>query len=415
MMESLPNNNHEWHPDYTGRTAKKGRLTFEYYYAQVVGTSVDPNRAGCVQARISGVTDKWADKDQPWFAPQLTTGMQQVPQQGQWLLVKFIDGDINQGMYYGVSQTKGFLPEKYVSEYPDVAVLNMGESGYTYTHNRRTHTSTVKNPGNGSEATWNAAGEMTLTADSASSEESANQVSVLTEQTIDIFTCRPVGNPASGIRAGSEYLRVPHISTATIDALRGNGSAAVVTAKPVKDEETDGLPTKEIYGKDSTYEIPFMESPAAKRRAGKRNRRIIVGATGASPLAEFLSNYTDDNAKNCAHYLVGLGDGEPDVLSSLGSPSQAKNLGFIQCAEVSYDCTLGADMRGKPNLDAIGVMFYGNGELNDYQVGKLLDIVNHIKRTSDVDEVTVVAYRPPTPIDTRFVTYLKLKTYEGGY
>ena len=393
----------------------KGGLSFPYYYAQVVGTSVDPNRSGAVQARVSGVTDNWQDKDQPWFSPQLTTGMQQVPPKGHWLLVKFLDGDINQGMYFGVSQTKSFLPSQYISEYPDIAVLNMGESDYVYTHNRRSHTTTVKNPGNNSTFTWNAAGEVVLESANASDEPGIAPVSVLTECTIDIFTCMPVGRSDTAVRAGSEYMRVPHISRQTIDALRGNAGGTSATVKGVKDSENDGVLKKEIQGTANTYEIPFLESPAAKRRSGKKYRRIVIAATGKSPLAEFLSNYTDDNAKNCVHYLVGVADGDPDILSLLDKKSDALNKSFIQCADIAMDCTLGSDMRGKPNIDAVGIMFYGDGNLNKYQMEKFLDIVNHVKKSTGTDEVEVVAYQPPSLLDTRYFTYINMKSLEGMY
>ena len=403
---------------YMARPARadgKGGLNFPYYYAQVVGTSVDPNRSGAVQARVSGVTDNWQDKDQPWFSPQLTTGMQQVPPKGHWLLVKFLDGDINQGMYFGVSQTKSFLPTQYISEYPDIAVLNMGESDYVYTHNRRSHTTTVKNPGNNSTFTWNAAGEVVIESTNASDEPGSTPVSVLTECTIDIFTCMPIGNSDTAVRAGSEYMRVPHISKQTIDALRGTVSGTGTTVKSVKDSENDGVLKKEIQGTAKTYEIPFLESPAAKRRSGKKYKRIVIGATGKSPLAEFLSNYTDDNAKSCAHYLVGVADGDPDILSLLDKKSDALNRGFIQCADIAMDCTLGSDMRGKPNIDAVGIMFYGDGTLNKYQMEKFLDIVNHVKKSTDTDEVEVVAYQPPSLLDTRYFTYINMKSLEGMY
>lgn len=392
-----------------------GRLTFPYYYAQVVGSSVDPNRVGCVQARVSGVTDLWEDKFQPWFAPQLTTGMQQVPQKGQWLMVRFLDGDINQGMYYGVSQTKHFLPENFVGEYPDIAVLNLGESDYLYTHNRRTHVSDIRNPGNNSGITWNEAGEITVDSSNASEEEGSSSVSVLTEATIDIFTCRPVGSPSNGVRSGSEYLRVPHISKATVDALRGNGSGNETVVKSVQDSEADGQDTRQLDGLNGTYTVPFMESPASKRRTSKTNKRIIIGTTGGSPLASYLGSVTATESKTCVHYLVGLGDGQPDIISSLADQAAAKNLGFIQCAETWNDGTYGSDMTGKKNVDAVSVVFYGNGELNKYQEGKLMDIVNHVKKAGSLDEIEVVAFKSMNPLDTRNLAYMNLSAFEGVY
>ncbi len=392
-----------------------GRLTFPYYYAQVVGSSVDPNRVGCVQARVSGVTDLWEDKFQPWFAPQLSTGMQQVPQKGHWLMVRFLDGDINQGMYYGVSQTKNFLPENFVGEYPDVAVLNMGESDYLYTHNRRTHITTIKNPGNNSGLTWNDAGEITMESSNASDEAGDPSLSVLTEATIDVFTCQPIGSPSTGVRSGSEYLRVPHISKATIDALRGNGAGTETVVKSVQDSEADGQETRELNGRNKTYTIPFMESSASKKRTNKTNKRIILGATGSSPLAAYLGIVTAIESKVCVHYLVGLGDGQPDILSSLEDQSAAKNLGFIQCADITNDGTYGSDMKGKKNIDAVSIMFYGDGQLNKYQEEKMLDIINHVKKAGNLEEIEVVAFKAQNILDKRNLAALKLVNYEGVY
>lgn len=79
------------------------------------------------------------------------------------------------------------------------------------------------------------------------------------------------------------------------------------------------------------------------------------------------------------------------------------------------DCTLGSDMRGKPNIDAVGIMFYGDGNLNKYQMEKFLDIVNHVKKSTGTDEVEVVAYQPPSLLDTRYFTYINMKSLEGMY
>ena len=150
---------------------------------------------------------------------------------------------------------------------------------YLYTHNRRTHVSDIRNPGNNSGITWNEAGEITVESSNASEEEGSSSVSVLTEATIDIFTCKPVGSPSNGVRSGSEYLRVPHISKATVDALRGNGSGNETVVKSVQDSEADGQDTRQLDGLNGTYTVPFMESPASKRRTSKTNKRIIIGTT----------------------------------------------------------------------------------------------------------------------------------------
>lgn len=387
-----------------------GRLTEPYYYAQVVGTSVDPNRSGGVQARICGITDEWADENQPWVYPMLGYGMQKVPTRGEWLLIRFSHGDINEGLYCGVSQTQKFLPDEYVLGYPDVAVMNLGEDGYLYTHNRVSHTSFIRNPGNNSEITWNETGEVMVTSGNASEEAERPTLPVLTEGTIDIFTCMPVGSPNTAARAGSEYLSVAHISRRTIDAIRGSVTTDIPAA-PAQEPEIDGMDMRDIDGVSNKYSIPFKESPAVKRRTGKIPKRIVIGCTGSTRFAEALSTYTKDDAKLCVHYLVGLGDGDPDVLITAEDYEKAQNLGFIELAELTDDTTYGSHisvaMGDKLNVDSVTVEFYGDGELNDYQKSKLADIASHTKKMFMLETIPVV-------VNAEQAQYLdKLKQYEG--
>jgi hypothetical protein len=249
----------------------------------------------------------------------------------------------------------------------------------------------------------------------ASDEAGDPSISVLTEATIDVFTCQPIGSPSTGVRSGSEYLRVPHISKATIDALRGNGAGTETVVKSVQDSEADGQETRELNGVNRTYTVPFMESPASKKRTNKTNKRIIIGATGSSPLSAYLGIVTAIESKVCVHYIVGLGDGQPDILSSLEDQSAAKNLGFIQCADITNDGTYGSDMKGKKNIDAVSIMFYGDGQLNKYQEEKMLDIINHVKKAGNLEEIEVVAFKAQNVLDKRNLAALNMVNYEGVY
>lgn len=74
MSHSLPEIIPAWECINKSSIPYYGKLSFPYYHAQVVGTSVDCNRAGSVQVRVKGVTDNWEDKLQPWVAPELTNG-----------------------------------------------------------------------------------------------------------------------------------------------------------------------------------------------------------------------------------------------------------------------------------------------------------------------------------------------------
>lgn len=393
-------------------------LTGPYYYGIVVGTMVDPACIGAVQAKILGVTDDWKDELQPWVYPQLGYGMQSVPQNGQYLLVHFLDGDINQGMYYGVSQSKSFLPDEFMAEYPDVAYANLGELGFTYVHNRFTHTTKIKNSGNGGTIVWDPTGALSVEADSITSETDMPSYPVLTEATIDVFTCRPIGDKDTIARQGSEYLKVSHISQHTVNVVRG-----AADNPPTKIPESPVMPSggeiREIIGvddngNDRAYTIPYEESPAVSPRMGNRvPKRILIGGTSGKLLSKMIDSFMEDGSTLCSHFLVGSGDGDPDVLSNISDELQAKNRGFIQFAEIKDDTKFGSDMSGAPNVGAVTVMFYTDslGKLgnSDYAFAKLMDIVHHVKKTYELDEIEVVAY------DGNALDYLELMEWEGEY
>lgn len=388
-------------------------MTAPYYYGIVVGTSVDATRCGAVQAKILGITDDWKDDLQPWVYPQLGHGMQAVPQKGQYLLVSFLDGDINQGLYFGVSQGKGFYPDEYRENYPDVAYANLGELGFTYVHNRGTHVTRIRNAGNGGTVVWDQTGSIDISAESASSEAGQPSFGVLTEATIDVFTCRPVGDGSTMARAGSEYLRVSHISQNTVNTVRG-GTSEPPQKTPDPPEMPTGGETRIIDGADRSYAVPYEPSPAVSPRNGNRTpKRILVGGTGGVQLSRMLESFVDEGAGMCTHYLVGTGDGDPDVLTTLQDLSTAKNRGFIQFCEIKDDTKFGSDMFGSVNVGAVTVMFYTDmaGALpsKEYAFGKLKDIISHVKKAYGLDSIEVVAYTGAV------LDYNTLKEFEGEY
>jgi len=356
------------------------RLPLPFYYGQVVGTMIDANHTGAVQAVIKGVTDDWKVEEQPWVYPQLGPGMQAVPQEGYWLLIRFLNGDIMQGLYYAVSATQAFLPREYTENYPFLAVANLGEHNFLYTHNRDTHVTKIDNPGNGSNITWASNGAITVESDSYSKEEGAKSLPVLTEGTIDIFTCMPVGHGESGVLQGSEYLSVSHISEMTIEALRGNG--AQEERPPKGDEIGDGAIMVDLYDADGNVadSIP-METCGPDGfvvRNGKTPSHILICCTEGVAFSTKLADFMSSDAKSVPHYLVGLGGGLPDIVErNDAKASELTNNGFAQFIEISDDSTFGKDMKltfmrnKKANSDAIVVMFYGDGHLNQYQQDKL--------------------------------------------
>lgn len=396
----------------------RGRLPLPFYYGQVVGTMVDPNHTGAVQAVIKGVTDDWKTEEQPWVYPNLGPGLQAVPQEGYWLLIKFLNGDIGQGLYYAVSATPSFLPREYADNYPYAAVANLGEHNFLYTHNRDTHITKIDNPGNGSNITWAPNGALTVESDSYSSEEGAKSLPVLTEGTIDIFTCMPVGHGNNGVYQGSEYLSVSHVSAMTIEALRGGGvtdNAAIST-----DDATDGSIQKELYDADGNEVelVPYEEvgPDAFAIRNGKTATHILICCTENKAFSLKLADFMSDSAKIAPHYLVGLGDGLPDVIGTNDANSaDLKNLGFVQLVDLQNDASVGKDMKlmqlrnKKANVDAVSVMFYGDGKLNEYQQQKLELIRTTCKKVFNLDSLPPVYAYAKSLIG---LSYINLKEYE---
>lgn len=398
-------------------TSRK-RLPLPFYYGQVVGTMVDTNHTGAVQAVIKGVTDDWKVEEQPWVYPQLGLGLEAVPQEGYWLLIRFLNGDIMQGLYYGVSATPSFLPKEYTENYPFLAVANLGEHNFLYTHNRDTHVTKIDNPGNGSNITWAPNGAITVESDSYSSEEGAKSLPVLTEGTIDIFTCMPVGHGESGVTQGSEYLSVSHISAMTIETLRGSGQQE--ETHPKVDEIGDGLNMVDLYDADGNVAESVPMEPCGPDgfalRNGKRPTHILICCTDDTAFSTKLSDFMDDGAKSVPHYLVGLGGGSPDVIGTNDAKSgDLTNNGFVQFIELGNDATFGKDMKiselrnKKANVDAIVVMFYGDGNLNQYQQDKLALIRTSATQTFGLDgDLPIYAYRQ-SMLD---LCYINLMQYE---
>lgn len=396
------------------------RLPLPFYYGQVVGTMVDPNHTGAVQAVIKGVTDDWKTEEQPWVYPQLGPGLQAVPQEGYWLLIRFLDGDITQGLYYAVSATPSFLPREYSENYPYLAVANLGEHNFLYTHNRDTHVTKIDNPGNGSNITWGPNGAITVESDSYSNEQGNKSIPVLTEDTVDIFTCLPVGHGEGGVTQGSEYLAVSHISAMTVAALRGTGVPEEPT--PRTDEIGDGANMIDMYDREGNVAetIPLEQCgpDGFAVRAGKVPTHILICCTGGIPFAVKLGDFLSVDAKSVPHYMVGLADGMPDIIGTNSyDTDDLTNYGFAQFIETKNDATFGKDMRltqlrnKKANVDAIVVMFYGDGTLNQFQKDKLELIRTTATKAFGLEaDLPIYAYR--SSILDR--AYLNLKEYEDS-
>ena len=87
------------------------------YTCIVVGGSNDISHRGAVRVKVLGVTDSYEDDEQPYVYPALCMGLQQVPEVGYYLRVRFMHGDLNCGYYYGMSQTQELLPAAFTEYY----------------------------------------------------------------------------------------------------------------------------------------------------------------------------------------------------------------------------------------------------------------------------------------------------------
>lgn len=383
-------------------------LTNDYYICEVVETGIDSMKSGGVRAKILGVTDDYADDDQPYVYPQLGNGLQQVPQKGYLLRVRFRDGNINMGEYYGMSQTKTFLPADYVAGYPNVAVGNCGEDTFFYVHDRAQHITTVTNP-NSSKITWDASGNITHESSLAHNNAGMNAKSgggrnvhpVLTEATIDIFTCMPVGHNRNntGIGQGTEYLHVSHISQATIDAFNGNISANVTpnTSMGELDAASDSQMKDILDEKGGVVGSIYFEQIPIKNVSTRRNKqckRIVICESGGVDFPTMSDKIIANGSTTSVHFLVGCVDGDPEIKGDRG---ELRNSGFVQYAEMKDDVMYGSKLKkgkDKINSDAVVIMLINSSKLDfsatDFQVEKVKQLITHIKKSFNVEDPCVI-------------------------
>ena len=379
-----------------------------YYDAVVVSDEVDPNHAGAVRVKIIGITDGdgFNDKDQPWVLPVVSSFMA-VPTKGTYLRVEFEDGDIHRGRYTHTSAELSYLPEEYVSQYPNVAVMNLGSDLFHMTHYRDSKETVIKHDSS-SRLRWDGLGRITHDSDlayqnagyGAKNGTGTKIQAVLTGGTVDVFCCTPYSSSQ-----GSEYLWVSHVSRATVEGpAPANPDTTDVTVLEVGQTRPLGA------GK-----VDYTESPSKTPVASRDVTNIIITNSGGF---NFISVYNDvmDKSKNISyHYVIGtaaadsLADknsaanalaGTPDAGtgsgSSRGANEDSSPKGFMQFVELTNMAAFGSntDSDGvKVNANCVSVCLIGTGELtkpySDYQYQKLNDIIAHVKAEYG-DNVTAV-------------------------
>lgn len=401
------------------------RLPDQDYIGLVVGGSNDIHHNGAVRCKILGITDNFEDEEQPYVYPAITNGIQQVPQVGYYLRIRFLNGDINYGYYYGMSQTQDVAPAAFTEYYPDVAVANLGEDGFFYTHNRQTHITDIVNPGNNSMLTWDASGFVTYESGTAHTQAGMganegtgeNLQHVLTEGTIDIFTCMPVGHNRanSGLGQGSEYLTISHVSQASIDAFHGQGQTPETVESPQQPQTEADIPQMEIVNKSGEVvaTVPMERTDQMIKRNGKETKRILVCHSEGECFPIMAKKFMESSST--AHYLVGKVDGKPEVLSDVDNNKDSlRNSGFAQFIDLDDDGGVysGSTINGdKANVDSVIIMCIGSSAdgLTPYQMDILDKLVTHIRVKAKNDDIPVVS---PNDFDVQKPTAL-MPTFDG--
>ena len=380
-----------------------------FYDAVVVTNKVDPNMRGGVQARIIGYTDEIDDESQPFVYPELNCAAA-VPEKGYYLRVKFEHGNVMSGRYVAVSQTKsGFYPDEYsaTTSYPNVSVYNMGGDGYVKTYDRAKQVTQIDCP-NGAHATWDGDGNIIITSDKAyehagdgaRQEAGKAEHNVLTEATIDIFTCMPVG--AGTLHQGSEYLTIPHVSARTIKSYSSpSADPSTDDAVPmvVGDPSAITLPINNANG-EKVDEVELSLTKNYISRVDKKIDKIIIGVSNVKSFPAMAEEFMKPGSQSSAHYLIGRIDGDPEIASETVNKTLT-NSGFLQFIQLDQDAYYAGgvyDSTGEcANKNAVSIVLIASENklssisgYTQFQKDTVKELIVHIRTTAKDDTIPVV-------------------------
>ena len=390
-------------------------LKDNYYDAVVISDEVDPNHAGAVRIRIFGITDELKKQEQPFAIPAVVN-LSAVPTKGTLLQIVFDDGDINKPKYFNASAEKKYLPQSYVDNYPNVAVANLGGDLFMMFHHRTDKNSLVTHPSQ-SVILWDNFG--TVTHDSEKGYDNAgrgaNQQAgkkihpVLTEATIDPFTCTPVG--AGDANQGSEYFQVTHISKQTVDMINGQGNNNVINDK--NEFEPSGIDTTVIKqllntNGNAVSEVTFMRTQSfIEINSDRKPTHFLIGTNGNEDFQKTAKRILNDNNLSSVHFLVGKNSIPPPAVSE-GSEID-KFGGFAQFVELKNDAYGGNDMistknpLNRANKNAISIAVISNStdpnNWSQFQRNTINVIKTHVKqhfKLKDGDITTMSGDNPLT-------------------
>lgn len=379
------------------------KLNDAYYDAIVISDKVDPLSMGAVKVKILGVTEKLEDNDQPWALPSVNS-IQAVPTKGTNLQVVFDEGDVNKPKYISWSPKKSALPQAFVNQYPNIAVSNLGDDQFIMVHDRAKRETGIIHPSN-SSISWNSLGQIIHDSEKGYNNAGAYRGSggtkihsVLTEATIDIFCCTPVGNniAAGGAYQGSEYLFATHMSQNTYDRIV-NGTASAInentTANPIESPSGDNSETRDLntINGDLIETIDYIPSPTAIKGVNTQKKRVIVGFIGQNNFASVVNSSSDASANFNAHYIVGTG---PKAQMSDGNNTgngntQNISLGMAQCLDIEFESYYCSNAKFKnsiepANKNSVTVVLIGDGSnTTDYQYKQVASIMQTVKYVND--------------------------------
>lgn len=280
------------------------KLNRTLYDAIVVSDETDRTLSGAVRISVIGVTDSIDDDVQPLALPAVDSFMG-VPTKGTYLKVYFEDGDIHQPMYLQSSPQKSYLPEDYISNYPNVAVANLGSDFFQMTHNRQDRRTLIEHDSN-SSMVWDAFGAITHDSENGyeNSGKGAKQGTgekvqrVLTEGTVDVFTCTVHAG-------GSEYLKVTHVSKATV--LGTIEAQQKLAEKTTASQEGTGFEAPETRSLGAIT-VEYLQAKNIITDPNRKVKLVVVGNTGNDDFTESVNALFETSVS--AHYVVGRNTGE---------------------------------------------------------------------------------------------------------
>lgn len=380
------------------------RFNDTYYDAIVVNDDIDPTKSGAVRVKIIGITDELDIKDQPFAIPavNLLTG---VPTPGTYLEIRFDEGDIHKPKYFGASAEKTYLPNDYVNDgYPDIAVGNLGGDFFSMRHDRKKKDTLIQHPSD-SDILWDSFGRISHDSEYAY-EENADQAGtaneeiggsrvlpVLTQGTVDIFTCRVFGAGEMAMQ-GSEYLFTAHISKDTVNAIKGL-TTDTTTETDINNEEVqvDVSETRKVLQQD----VLWIKSPYnGKQRDVKNINTVVITYSGNNNFLDTttiigLSGDVKGNGQS-VHYIIGKSAYNAETNgSSVGTSDESidnSSSGFLQAVDLDYEASwFGSDVKSKAepkksvhvNSVVILTVCKNLTELTTYQKDNINNIIEHVK------------------------------------